>query len=142
LVAASALPESVVEIPTAYVPPTFNRFYTYDASSQTLAEVTPPTGCATNAGLKYIPSSRYGGVIISNSAQTAAMGVYGRASVVNLDFGLFDFRSCDSGKTTKWNANVFDNLDSGTTTWITYVTTGTLTNVVANMRQLYVDGAP
>lgn len=143
--ASSAINDAVIEIPTAYMPETFNRFYTYDAQSQTLTEVYPPTGCTDdNTGTHFVPSSGYGGVLISNSSQTRAMAVYGRTTTVTGDFGLFDFGECGglgTGGTSKWNASTFLNLPSGETTFNTYVMTGSVNDVAGYMRQLYLDGA-
>jgi hypothetical protein len=130
--------DALIEIPTAYMPSSFNRYYTYDAYSQALTEVYPPTGGCTQ-GTNFSPSSGYGGVIISNSGQTRAMAVYGRSTTVNVGFTLWDFRSVCS--TSKWNATAQFNLSSGSFTFNTYVMTGTLNDVVGYMRQLYLDGA-
>lgn len=131
-----------VEIPTAYLTSAFNRFYTYDASSQSRTEVFPNT-CNTGTPVVFKPSSGYGGVIISNNDQTRAMGIYGRTTSVSggvVDqFQLYDFVTCYS--TSKWNAARQNfTLNSGLNTFTTYVVTGTLSDVQSNMRQLFLSG--
>jgi hypothetical protein len=55
-------------IPTGYLRGNFNRFWTYDAQSQRLTEVTGqvPNGCV-NGNLTFAFYPNYGGVIISDA---------------------------------------------------------------------------
>ena len=65
-------------IPTGYLRGNFNCFWTYDAQSQRLTEVTGqvPNGCA-NGNLTFAFYPNFGGVIISDATTDYAMGVYG-----------------------------------------------------------------
>ena len=133
-----------IEMPTTYLPQTFGQFHQYDAQSQTL-ETAPVPGqpnCSLpNAGYRYHPASGYGGLIISNADQSAAMGVYGR-SVDNggdvQDYVFYDFRNCS--QTSKWSAFREMNLPAGETHLKVWIVTGTLSDVESKMHQLYVDG--
>ena len=64
-------------IPTGYLRGNFNRFWTYDAQSKRLNEVTTqvPNGCGNNSGFAF--DTGFGGVIISDTTLAYAMGVYG-----------------------------------------------------------------
>jgi len=130
-----------IEMPTGYMPATFNRYYRYDAQSETLTEVFP-ADCGGAGG--WMAGSGYGGVIISETDGSAAMGVYG-ASTNNggsvFVFSLYDLRSC--GATSKWNADAgFDGgFPAGSVTLRSYVASGTLNDVKTYMRQLYLSGA-
>jgi hypothetical protein len=141
---SSSVSNADIEVPTGYMPATFNRYYTYDASSQTLTEVFPLSSCSGDQPMSYAPSSGYGGLIISNSAQTRAMAVYAKTTTASGPIGSFFFYQWTGcGGPSKWSAvTPLGTVSAGTHTYNSYITTGTLTNVVANMRQLYVDGAP
>ena len=65
-----------------YLLSSFNRYWTYDAGSHTLAEVTAvmPDGCTANSNTSfggYAFSADFGGVIMSDASNANAMGVYG-----------------------------------------------------------------
>lgn len=136
-----------VEAPTGYLKTTFNTFYTYDASTQARAQVTPQNCPAdytqTGSYIDFVPSSGYGGIIISNAAQTAAMGIYGRTTGVGgkvSSFTMFDFIG-NCGDTVKWAANYAGALPGGESRYKVYIVNGSLTDVTAKMRQLFSDGA-
>lgn len=136
-----------VEAPTGYLKTTFNTFYSYDASTQLRPQVVPQNCPAdyTQPGsyVDFTPASGYGGIIMSNAAQTAAMGVYGRTTGVGgkvTSFTMFDFIG-NCGDTVKWAANYAGTLPGGESRYKVYIVTGTLTDVTAKMRQLFTDGA-
>ncbi|MBW8813602.1 MAG: hypothetical protein JF588_09270 [Caulobacterales bacterium] len=138
----TALPDAEIEAPIAYLPPSFNRFYTYDAVSQALTEVFPSSsGCPGH--VDWGPTSGYGGGIISNADQTLAMGMYAKTVTaggqINF-FNLMNYIGCASTTAVRAEANRHP-LPAGETTFTAFVTTNTLANVVAAMRQLYLDGA-
>jgi hypothetical protein len=138
-----------VEIPTGYLRGNFDRFYTYDASSQVLAEVTFNV---TETGTGYMPASGYGGVIITTSDNTLAMAVYGVSTAnggsikpttngIN-GFGLFRFPAPDgtapaSYNCSKWAAYWYGATSSGETLFNVYVMTGSLSDCQNYMRTLY-----
>jgi hypothetical protein len=64
-------------IPTCYLRGNFNRFWTYDAQSKCLNEVTTQVlnGCGNDSGFAF--DTGFGGVIISDATLAYAMGVYG-----------------------------------------------------------------
>jgi hypothetical protein len=136
----SSISSASVETPTGYMPSTFNRYYTYDASSQTLTEVFP--GSCISGYIPYTPSSGHGGVIISNSAQDKAMAVGAKTFTAGgaiQKLGLYDCRS--AGSTSKWNAfTEGTTLSAGANTFTTFISSGTLSGVTANLRTLYLNG--
>ncbi len=139
-------------IPTGYLRGNFNRFWTYDAPSKILTEVTSrvPNGCGNNSA--YTFSTNYGGVIISDATLAYAMGVYGvsipKGGPVSF-FGLYSY-PCGSSDTSEdvWNFNVWaavrGNGDilfpAGDSSYNTYVITESLQNVTALMDDLYRTG--
>ena len=147
---------TAVEIPTAYLTGDFGRYYTYDAgkaAGSRLTEVHPPDATVTGTNVQFTPSSGYGGVILSTSDQTFAMGVYGTTVAIggSVDyFTLWDYRKLggtgptDAG-TSKWSAvygpdAAFGRSGSSPTivagkqyTFTTWVTTGTLAQVESQM---------
>ncbi len=155
-----AIPAASIEIPTGYMPSsTFSRFYEYDAQTQTLVEIHPQqnscTGsdnsaevvlAAANSGINSPGGignfSGHGGVIISNADQSAAMGIYGGLTTVGGSvsyFALFNLTAC--GSTVKWSAARMIDLPAGGSSFNTWVASGTLSGVVANMHALYAGGA-
>jgi hypothetical protein len=63
--------------PAIYLRASFTRFWTYDAPSKTLREVTNsvPSGCAE--GKEFFHHAAFGGTIISDDPGSHALGVYG-----------------------------------------------------------------
>ena len=140
----NAVSGASLEMPTGYLQAAFNTFFTYDAASNALTQVHPPV-CDTGANTGFVPASGYGGVIISNAAQTAAMGVYGRTTAVGGPasyFTLWDFTNNGCGyQTSKWDIVATGNFPAGTSTYTSYVVTGTLAQVQQLMRALYTGGS-
>jgi hypothetical protein len=167
-----SIPNSVqtraTEIPTAYLPGTFNRFYTYNAGAPgapgTLVEVTSQVPDGTvNPGYAYYfqPASLYGGVIISDSTGTKAMGLYAAMTTAPYPggatmFGLWKFLfssdktlSTTSAACTKMS--VFHGINAqnqGTATlkagvnqFNTWVMTDTVANITADMDILHSQAA-
>jgi len=144
-----------MEIPTGYMTPDLNTFWTYDAASNTLTQVHPPQdnqNCLLRSPYKFpdpnIPSvvfNGYGGVIISNSAGTKAQGIYGASTAVGGSagyFALFDFVSNCSGEFSKWDIiTPTQTFSAGTSTFNSWIVTGTLASVQQQMNQLYGQGA-
>jgi hypothetical protein len=136
-------------IPTGYLRGNFNRFWTYDALSKILTEVTSqvPNGCGNNSA--YTFSTNYGGVIISDAASAYAMGVYGvsipKGGPVSF-YGLYSY-PCGTTDTSEdaYNFNVWaavrGNGDilfpAGDSSYNSYVITESLQNVTALMDDLY-----
>ena len=107
-------------------------------------QVFPPACQTPDQNVQYTPSSGFGGVIISDSTQQFAMGVYGRTPAASCPVGYFtlwDFINC--GGTSKWSAVFGPNitLPAGESTYKTWIASGTLADVTAKMRQLFLDGA-
>jgi hypothetical protein len=140
-------------IPTGYLRGNFNRFWTYDAQSQRLTEVTSevPNGCA-NGNLTFAFYPNYGGVIISDATTDYAMGVYGVSTASGGPvsfFGLYSY-PCAIGETAEdvFNFNVWaavrGNGDilfpAGDSSYNTYVITESLPNVTTLMDDLYHTG--
>ena len=139
-------------IPTGYLRGNFNRFWTYDAPSKILTEVTSrvPNGCGNNSA--YTFSTNYGGVIISDATLAYAMGAYGvsipHGGPVSF-WGLYSY-PCGSTDTSEdaYNFNVWaavrGNGDilfpAGDSSYNSYVITESLQNVTALMDDLYRTG--
>jgi len=149
VVLPSTLNGAQIEIPTGYLLSSFNTFYTYDAGASAPSlnqvhppQIQPPQQCALTNSTGFTPASGYGGVVISNSTGSLAMGVYG-AMMQNggsvFEFALFDFIYCYGA--SKWSAAYSGPVSAGETTYNTYIVTGTLDGVRVGMSNLYQGGA-
>jgi len=132
---------------TAYLRASFNRFWTYDAESGTLTEVTNqmPDACPHDDGYFFAPN--FGGIILSDATGDHAMGTY----AVNVDVGgsvsyfvLFKYLCLHDGTAeTSFDTNVLlvnrgeELFPPGDTTYNAYFVTDKLHNVVAKMNVLY-----
>lgn len=140
--------DGVLEFPMVYMPSEFNRFWTYDAGTNSLTEVTSsmPNGCGTGApGYTFTPS--YGGVIISDSTGNYAMGVYaGSRSVGGAEsyFAMWKFW-CAADGSAQYNFDtskldiIYGNsasIPTGTSTYVSYLINGTVTDVASKMLAL------
>lgn len=133
-----------IEIPTVYLTNDFNRYYDYNAETQTLTEHSLSYNQSwTSYGINY------GGVIISTSNQNYAMGIYGKNGNVGgwVSFwALYCFN--DGGGSGKYDGGCAKmsgawgagNLTPGGYYWNTYIVTGTVSNCTTLMRNLYLAG--
>ncbi|GJD93948.1 hypothetical protein OCOJLMKI_1146 [Methylobacterium iners] len=119
------------EVATAYMPPNFTRFWTYDPSRRELLPLSD------GPGEQSIP------VILATEDGSHAMGVYSpalpQASFPNLGYGRWSFTDLPGpgNATVKWNCVLReDNLSPGDRTFICYVLIGTLDDVQAGMSAL------
>jgi hypothetical protein len=147
-----------MEAPAIYLRATFNRFWTYDATSKTLQEVSNqvPSGC--NGGPGYVFHPSFGGTIASDSSGNYAMGVYvvdemHGGSVNFISIGNFicsgdgtDEASNDTvvmdpirGGSNSLTQNIM--FPAGESTFNVYIITDTVQNVAAQMNSLYSMGA-
>jgi hypothetical protein len=144
-----------IAAPAIYLRANFNRFWTYDAQSRTLSEVTNevPNGCSK--GKEYFFHPRFGGTIMSDASTNFAMGAY---AVDASDGGFTSYFSIgkylcvgdgdgeSAGDTVVMNAvrGGGDGISPGVTfakgesTFNVYLVTDTLQNVTAQMDRLYV----
>ena len=134
-------------IPTGYLRGNLNRFWTYDAQSKKLTEVTGrvPNGCGNDSGFGF--NTNYGGVIISDTTLAYAMGVYGvgiaqGGSVNYYSLGRYPCGSSDTSESV-YNFNVWAAVrgnntpfPAGESTYNTYIITNSLRNVTALMDDL------
>jgi hypothetical protein len=142
--------------PAGYLLSSFNRFWTYDAQSKVLNEVTAamPDGCASlsnpNVFGGYAFFVDFGGIIMSDAAGTNAMGIYGVSaarggSVSNLDMWKFycwgDGPSETASDNTAWSAAYGNGTDvvfpAGESTYNVYLITDTVQNVTVKMDDLF-----
>src|SRR6516164_7538113 len=144
-----------IAAPAIYLRSNFNRFWTYDAESKTLTEVTNevPNGCPS--GQEYFFHPSFGGTIISDASTNFAMGAY----AVNASHGGFtsyfsmgkylcsgDGGGESAGDTVVMNAvrgggdGISPNVQfaKGESTFNVYLVTDSLQNVTAQMNRLYV----
>lgn len=147
-----------IAAPAIYLRSNFNRFWTYDAKSKTLSEVTNqvPNGC--DGGHEYFFHPSFGGTIISDASANFAMGAY----AVDASHGGFttyfsmgkylcsgDGDAESAADTVVMNAvrgggdGISNNLmfPKGESTFNVYIVTETLQNVIAKMDQLYAAAA-
>lgn len=140
--------------PAGYLQSSFNRFWTYDARSKTLTEVTAamPNGCAAgpNDFGGYAFNVDFGGIIMSDASGANAMGVYG-VSLSNggstTYFAMWKFDcwgdgpSESSSDNTAWSAVYGNGTDvlfpAGESTYNVYLISETLQNVTARMDDLF-----
>jgi hypothetical protein len=145
--------------PAGYLLSSFNRFWTYDAQSKVLTEVTSvmPDGCASltdNSFGGYAFFADFGGIIMSDATGANAMGVYG----VNLAhggsttyFAMWKFYCWGDGPSesgsdnTAWSAVYGNGTDvvfpAGESTYNVYLITDSVQNVTARMDDLFQMGA-
>jgi hypothetical protein len=141
-----------IQNPTGYLLSSFNRFWTYDAGSQNLSEVTTvmPDGCTANTNTSFGGHSfsvDFGGIIMSDASGANAMGVYG-ASVGQGGsvsyFAMFKFFCWGDGPfetssdTTAWSA-VYGTrtVPAGETTYNVFLITDSVQNVATRMDDLF-----
>lgn len=142
----SYLSATASELPTGYLQPNFNTYFTEDAATNTLSgPLTIPICPSTYSPLSFQPGSGYGGVIISTSNQQTAMGVYGRLTTVGgpVDhFEMWDWshNNCPS-QTSKWSVVRYGSMNAGDNSFTTFVITGSVSQVRSWMAQLYAMGA-
>jgi hypothetical protein len=151
VLSSPSLSTGYIEIPTAYLKASFNRYFTYDANSNVLTEVFPPLNCPdTGQYYHYTPPNR-GGVIISNADMTQAMGVYGAnvsvgGSVSEFLLGKFIGGQCGGGTgefdfaASKWSVIRNGPFGSGTKVFTTYPMSGSVSQIRAIMTQLRIWG--
>jgi hypothetical protein len=148
----NALPDGPTtqgEIPTAYLNASYDTYWVFDAQSAVLTNVGNLVPVCNEQSFQLPgpvspPFSGYGGVIISNAAQTLALGIYSRLDYVGGPTGYFTmYNYVDNGcpsATSKWAAVHMHGWPAGTSTYTTYVVTGTLNSVTQNMVTLYRSG--
>lgn len=124
----------------------FDRYYTYDAQSDTLTAFGPlDVGCGigTGTGKIWSPSSGHGGVFVANGAGDAAIGVAGKTTVASGKVQSFGRSNClSTDNTSTWSAFTGHvNWPAGTSTVTTFVIADTVANIKSKMRQLYLQGA-
>jgi len=142
----------VLELPTPYLCGTFSRFWTYDAETNRLSDVTGkvPNGCTAPQTAHYSFAPKFGGVIASDSSGAHAMGEYGvnTSQGGSVDsFAIYRFL-CDGDGTseTSYDTVKLDAVKSavfpaGESTYTTYLMTDTVRNVATHMAQLFQAGA-
>ena len=143
-----------LEMPTPYLRSAFNRFWTYDASNDTLSEVTSvmPDACdPNNPNPAYIFAPDFGGVIVSDSTAAYAMGEY----AVNISAGgptsylaMWKFFCVHDGTTEKsFDTTKLDAVrgpmpfTAGDNAYNAYLMTDSVQGVREKMRQLFLLGA-
>ena len=125
---AQAHAAATFEAATAYMPPDFSHFSSFDPAT---AQAAP---LSAGPGEQGVP------VILANADGSRAMGVYSpdlpQASVPNAGYGRFSFAELPGAgnATVKWNC-VFRETDipAGDHTYTCYVLVGTLRDVRAGM---------
>ncbi len=130
--------------PILRVQPQFNRFFVYYAASDTLVEVTGliPNACVDDSG--HLVNLEVGGIIVSDSSATHALGVYG-ADIANggsiTDYVLKKY-PCRADAIDYTRLDIIRNapLPTGDSTYNAYLITETLDNVRQKMRQLFLAG--
>jgi hypothetical protein len=150
VVAESAQSNAQIEIPTIYTTGEFTRHYTYNVGLDSLVEVFP-TPCSDTAVVLSAWNGA-GAVIVTTQNGLYAIGQYGRkpangGSVDYLTLWEFIGGSCGNGTNpqdfaTSKTSTVRGpfNLPAGTTTYTTYIASGTLSQVRNDFRTLYLNG--
>ena len=137
------------EIPTAYTPPEFNAYYTFDALNEDQPRRVYPTPNTCNPNDdnnnriqwpvdgEIAAYSGYGGVILATADGSRAIGVYGGHRKVGGSvsyYTLWDFRACG---TSKWSAaSGPEGVTAGEKLFNTWIIVGTLNNVRDDMKTL------
>lgn len=137
------LSDAHIEIPTAYLPVEFNRFFEIDATQSDLNTGLTEVILNVNES-QQAPIQSAGGIVIATSDLNYAMGVY-----INIDLtksqdsdpnAIYYFRNWRFSNTSKWSSGRFGTIASGDNIYKTYVIVGTLDDVRLAMRSLYLNG--
>jgi hypothetical protein len=142
----TALTNADTEIPTAYLKPEFNRAFSFDATvtdiNAATTEITSFDSLGGGVYHKQVNFSGSGGVIFANSSLTHAMGVYGSTPATGGSasyFTLWKFGSLASPSVVKFSAATGPiTIPVGETRYTTRIIVGTLDDVRAAMRRLYI----
>ncbi|MCJ2039273.1 hypothetical protein MKK55_10015 [Methylobacterium sp. J-059] len=128
---AQAHDSATFEVATAYMPPDFAHFWSFDPATAQAAVLSP------EAGEQGLP------VILSTADGSRAMGVYSpslpQPALPNAGYGRFDFSTLPGAgnATVKWNCVFRANaIPAGDHTYTCYVVVGTLQDVKDGMRVL------
>ena len=154
-----AASHGTLAMPAGYLLSSFNRYWTYDARSKTLAEVSAamPDGCLSLNGSSFGGYSFFvnaGGIIMSDAAGVNAMGVYGvgvnQGGSVSY-FAMWKFFCWGDGPSesasdnTAWSAVYGNGTDVlfpvGESTYNIYLISDSVQNVAARMDDLFRLGA-
>lgn len=145
--------QGTLAMPAGYLLSSFNRYWTYDAGSNALKEVTAsmPDGCLSLDGSSfgaYSFSVNAGGIIMSDAAGANAMGVYGvgvsQGGSVSY-FAMWKFFCWGDGPSesasdnTAWSA-VYGNdvqFPAGESTYNVYIISDSVQNVAGRMSDLF-----
>ena len=146
-----------IETPSIWLRSNFTRFWTYDASTKTLVEVTSavPDGC--NNGPEYFFHEGFGGTIASDTSSGNAIGVYAVSganggSISFIAIGKFicwgDGPDESSSDTVVMDAikgggdgvSSNDMFPAGESTQNVYIITDSVQNVTARMNDLFAAG--
>ncbi|MEM9024853.1 MAG: hypothetical protein AAGB22_13985, partial [Bacteroidota bacterium] len=129
-----------IEMPTAYLSEDFNQFFWIDATVANLdSGLTQVTQFPKEAVPGVAKLGLTGGAVIATADHQHAMGVYG-APPPHGDVDIFTlWNFLDAGGTSKWSA-AHKGLAKGENKFTAYIITGTLDEVRAAMRALYVKG--
>lgn len=154
-----SLPQALdgsLEIPTTYLRGEFSTYYGVDAVAGLATPLVPedfdPSIRQTTDGLNYVPTSGRGGVVAATIDGGHAMGIYGVTTSAGgpvSTFAVHDFvpnaawqqvpgfgNGPHDFSTSKLRAMRTGSFPAGTTTYETYIVTGTLDEVVARMQAL------
>jgi len=126
------------QIPTVYLPGSFDQLYTYDAKAGTGANVTSLVGnsCPTSV-YNYTPASGYGGVIISDPTGDYAMGIYGVTTALGGPVSYFNLSNWSSCHSVTNLGAVYDGpASSGNSSVTTWAINGTVAQVESLMGQM------
>jgi len=141
--------------PAGYLLSSFNRYWTYDARSKTLQEVTSamPDACTVDTNTTfggYAFFVDFGGIIMSDVSGTNAMGIHGVSiaqggSLSYVAMWKFfcwgDGPSETASDTTAWSAVYGNGTDvlfpAGESTYRVYLVTDSVRNVAARMDDLF-----
>ena len=142
-------------MPVGYLSSALNRFWTYNAQTNTLMEVSeavPPADCKTYYNA-YVFRADFGGIILSDGSTATAMGVYGvsPAHGGSVSFWqLFKFYCWHDGPsetasdTSAFSAAYGNGNDvlfpAGDSSYNVYIITDSVQNVRARMDDLFQAG--
>jgi len=124
--------------PITLVNPEFNRYWTYDAETDDLQEVTLADACEDSH--PFFPG--FGGIILSDQSAQYAMGIY----AVNVSQGgsitaLNLLRhSCNDGTYSRMDVIRSADLPAGSSTYNAYVMSSDVQQVRQYMRKLFAGG--
>jgi hypothetical protein len=135
----TAIAGVVMYHPLTWVDGQFNRYFTYDAETATLQEITLGDLCEDAQGFSF----NFGGIVEADQSLQFAIGAYGVSVAQGGSVDQFSLlrHVCSDGTASRMDVIRVLDMPAGYSTYNVYFMTGTLAHVTGYMDQLFQMGA-